>query len=151
MKTIIVGIGNPILGDDGVGIHVLKEVQRKISDTKNVFFEEAMTGGMNLLDIITGFEKAILIDAVHLKNERNGSVKRMKLNQFRTIHSCNPHDVSFIEAIQLAKRLGESRIPSIVVIAIVLSKIPMDFTDKLSDPIKEAIPKATKLVLQEVL
>jgi len=94
MKTIIVGIGNPILGDDGVGIHVLKEVQRKISDTKNVFFEEAMTGGMNLLDIIIGFEKAILIDAVHLKNERNGSVKRMKLkiqmDMYTKYHQTDP-------------------------------------------------------------
>lgn len=151
MKTIIVGIGNPILGDDGIGIHVLHQVQKKIGNLNDVFFEEAMTGGMNLLDLMTGFEKAILIDAVRLSNEPVGSVKRIDLNEVQTIHSCNPHDVNFKEAITLAERLGETSIPKkIIVIGIVLSTIPLDFSEELSEPIKMAITKATQMVLSEI-
>ena len=57
MRTIIVGIGNPILGDDGVGIHVLRELE-KGELNEDIVLEEAFTGGMNLVDIIVGYVEA---------------------------------------------------------------------------------------------
>ncbi len=63
MKTIVLGIGNPILQDDGVGIHVINELRQHLKDSR-VIVDIAYTGGMNLLDLIRGFDKVILIDAV---------------------------------------------------------------------------------------
>ena len=103
MKTIILGIGNLILRDDGVGIHVARELS-KIVDDKDITIDEALTGGMNLLDLILGYDKAIIIDAVKSDTNEHGMVKRIKLSEFNTMHSCNPHDVSLIEAIELAKK-----------------------------------------------
>ena len=150
MKTIILGIGNQILGDDGVGVHVVKEVQNRFQDP-DITFDEAITGGMNLLDLILGYDKAILIDAVKSDQEPQGTVKRIPLKEFTTMHSCNPHDVSLLEAISMAKKLGENRIPKeIVIIGIIMNQIPCEFRETLSKNIAAAVPQAVALTLHEI-
>jgi hydrogenase maturation protease len=150
MKTIVLGIGNPILRDDGVGIHVANQLKQHVNNS-DITIDEATTGGMNLLDLIVGYDKAILIDAVNIKDAKVGEVKRFLLNDLSTIHSDNPHDVSLLEALKLAKKLGENKIPSeIVIIGIVLKKIPYIFGEKLSPKIAAALPKAVEMTLNEI-
>ena len=86
MKTIIVGIGNPILCDDGVGIHVAQQLKHHITDPQ-VTIDEAFTGGMNLLDLLIGYERAILIDAVKTQDAKKGEVKRFSLQDMSSVHS----------------------------------------------------------------
>src|SRR5512136_2152171 len=100
MKTIILGVGNEILGDDGVGVHVANELKKHIKNPE-ITIDEGITGGMNLLELILGYDKAIIIDAVKTEDGRNGEVKKIPLNEFSTLHSCNPHDVSLSEAISM--------------------------------------------------
>ena len=150
MKTIILGIGNPILGDDGVGVHVANELKKQIQNP-NITIDEAITGGMNLLELILGYDKVILIDAVKKKDGENGEVTRIPLSNFSTMHSCNPHDVSLIEAIQMAKKIGEDRIPQeIIVIGVMMKEIPCEFGEKLSKNIATAVPKAVDMTLNEI-
>jgi len=150
MKTIVLGVGNQILGDDGVGVHVANELKKQIKNP-NVTIDEATTGGMNLLDFILGYDKAIIIDAVKTEKGKSGEVKRIPLTKFSTIHSCNPHDVTLVEAIEMAKKLGENRVPSeIVVIGILMRETPCEFKEQLSPKISAAIPKAVKLALNEI-
>lgn len=150
MKTIVLGIGNPILSDDGVGIHVANQLKQHIKDP-NVTIDEALTGGMNLLDLIIGFDKAILIDAVKMKNARTGDVKRFSISDMSTAHSCNPHDVSLAEALKMAERLGETHIPrEIVIIGIMMNEMPCEFGEKLSETVAAAVPKAVEIVLSEL-
>jgi hydrogenase maturation protease len=150
MKTIVLGVGNQILGDDGVGIHVVNELKKQITNS-NIRVDEAITGGMNLLDLLIGYHKAILIDAVKSDDAENGDVKRMLLNDFNTMHSCNPHDISLKEAIELAKKMGENQIPKdIVIIGIMMKRIPCEFGEKLSNSIAAAVPKAVQMTLNEL-
>ena len=115
MKTIVLGVGNPILGDDGVGVHVASRLKEKIKNP-NVTIDDAITGGMNLLDLILGYDKAIIIDAVKSDEAKDGEVRRIPISDFSTMHSCNPHDVSLTEAIKMAEKLGEEKIPKEIVI-----------------------------------
>ena len=150
MKTIVLGIGNLILGDDGVGIHVVNEVKKLIKNP-DITIEEAITGGMNLLDLIVGYDKAIIVDAVKSESSETGEVKRIPISDFNTMHSCNPHDVSLIEAIDMAKKLGETRIPGeIIIIGIMMKNIPCEFGEKLSKNIAAAVPKAVEMTLNEI-
>jgi len=149
-KIIVVGVGNKILGDDGVGIHVVNQLRKQVKNL-DVTFEEAATGGLNLLDIIVGYDKAVIVDAVKSNNGEHGVVKRFSLDNFDTMHSCNPHDVSLIEAIDMAKKIGENRIPrEIVVIGIMMKDIPFEFSDCLSDEIAMAVPKAVEMTFNEI-
>jgi len=150
MKTIILGVGNPILSDDGVGIHVVNQLRQHIHDP-DVAIDEALTGGMNLLDLLLGYDKAIIIDAVKIDNGKDGEVKRIPLNSFSTMHSCNPHDVSLTEAIQMAEKLGETKIPKeIIVIGIMMKKLPCEFGENLSEKIAMAVPNAVEMTLNEI-
>jgi hydrogenase maturation protease len=153
MRTIVLGVGNQILGDDGVGVHVANELKKHIQNP-DVIIDEAITGGMNLLDLILGYDKVIIIDAVKTETGEtgeNGEVKRIPLNDFSTMHSCNPHDVSLVEAIKMATKLGETRIPKdIIVIGVMMKHIPCEFGEKLSKNIAAAVPKAVEMTLNEI-
>jgi len=150
MKTIVLGVGNSILSDDGVGIHVANQLKQKINNP-NITIDEALTGGMSLLDLLLGYDKAIIIDAVKIDNVEEGEVKRIPLSTFSTMHSCNPHDVSLSEAIQMAEKLGETRIPKeIIIIGIAMKKLPCVFGENLSEKIAMAVPKAIEMTLSEI-
>jgi len=150
MKTIVLGVGNPILKDDGAGIHVVRQLKEYVNDP-DVTLDEAMTGGMNLLDMILGYEKAIIVDTIKLKNAKTGEIKRLPIHDFSSDHSSNPHDVGLLEAIKLAKTLGEDRIPKeIVIIGISVNETQNAFGEQLSKKIASAVPKAAETVLSEL-
>lgn len=150
MKTIVLGIGNPLLGDDGVGVHVARQLRTRISQP-GVTIDESYTGGMNLLDLIRGYDRAILIDTIHKKDENVGSVNRYDLSDLPTIHSCNPHDTSLSEAIMFAKQLGDDHIPTeIIIYGISLQDHCRVFTEQLSHAIQHAIPKTIDLIISDL-
>ncbi len=151
MKTIILGIGNPILGDDGIGVHIARELQDKYRALSNVTIGEAQTGGMNLIDLIRGYDRAILIDAISIPNSSQGCVKRFDVKEMGSVHSYNPHDVTLLEALDLSKKIGDRTIPKdIIIIGINLKVMPLDFSDSLSSEIRAVIPKVIKIVLSEL-
>lgn len=150
MRTIVLGVGNQILGNDGVGVYVANIVKKQVNDP-NITIDEAITGGMNLLDLLIGYDKAVIIDAVKSEDGEHGEVRRIPISDFNTMHSCNPHDVSLIEAIEMAKKMGEKKIPKeIVIIGVMMKEIPCEFGEILSDEIAAAIPEAVDLTLNEI-
>jgi hydrogenase maturation protease len=149
MKTIVLGVGNPILQDDGVGLHVIEALRQRLTNPL-VTVETASTGGMNLLDMIRGFEKVILIDAVKQNDSKPGEVKRFLLSDFHSVHSCNPHDVSLSEALRLAEQLGEKHLPLQIILIGITVKNTYVFGEQLSNEVSSAIPTAVSLVLEEL-
>ncbi len=150
MKTIILGVGNPILRNDGVGVHVAEELKKMIK-RPDVKIESAFTGGMNLLDMIVNHDRAILIDAVKRSDRKPGDVDFLPIGELSAFHTCNPHDVSLPQAIELAKRLGEKRIPKdIRLVGINIGELSCEFGEELSSEIAKAVPKAAKIVKEEV-
>jgi len=77
MKTLILGLGNPILSDDGAGIRVAQEVGKQLNDPQ-VTVAETSAAGLSLLDSIVGYDKVIIIDAIQTKKGRAGQIYRMK-------------------------------------------------------------------------
>lgn len=149
MKTIVLGVGNPILQDDGVGIHVVEQLRTSLHDA-SVTVDIAYTGGMNLLDMVRGFDKVILVDALKLENTATGEVKRLSLTEASALHSSSPHDISFSEALLLAKRLGDSHLPKEVVVIGIVVKNTYDFGEHLSSEVASAVPRAVAMVLSEL-
>ena len=150
-KTIILGVGNPILGDDGVGLHVADELKKEIQDP-DVEIDHAYTGGLNLVDMIMDHERAIIIDAIQNRDQKPGEVNILPLREISAFRSFNPHDVSFPQALKMAKKLGMmKRLPrDIKLVGINLGQNPSEFSEKLSKEINSAIPRAVELVKKEV-
>jgi hydrogenase maturation protease len=149
MKTIVLGVGNPILQDDGVGLHVIDALRQQMKNPM-VTIDTASTGGLNLLDMIRGYEKVVLIDAVKQHDSEPGEVKRFLLSDFHTVHSCNPHDVSLSEALHLAKQLGEKHLPSQIILIGITVNNTNEFGEHLSSEVASAVPTAVAMVLEEL-
>lgn len=149
MKTIVIGLGNPILGDDGVGWCVANEVKQKIGSRKQVDVDCLSLGGISLMEHMIGYERAILIDAF-ISEAEPGAITVSKLNElpnYSAFHITSTHDTSLQNAIKLGKSLG-AKLPDDVTVVGISAKHVYDFSEELSPAVSKSVPKATKIVIK---
>ena len=60
MRNLVLGMGNLILGDDGVGLHIVQELAKRI-EGEDIDVKDASIGGLSLLETLIGYGKAIII------------------------------------------------------------------------------------------
>jgi hydrogenase maturation protease len=158
MKTLIIGLGNPILGDDGVGWVVAEKVQAalsdpqsSISDAQSVEVDCASLGGLSLMERLTGAERVILVDAIFTGKQPVGTVSRFLLDELPDLsagHSASAHDTSLRNALQVGR---DMQVPlpddKNVIIVTIEAEAVYDFSQELSPAVAAAVP----LALQQVL
>ena len=106
MKTLVLGLGNPILCDDSAGIRVARAIQCRI-DRPDVIVEEAGMGGLGLLDVLSGYDRAIIIDAILTEGGKIGQIYKFGSDRLdSTRHAATPHDINLATALELGRRLN---------------------------------------------
>jgi hydrogenase maturation protease len=139
-KTLVLGIGNDILTDDGIGPRLVKDIQEH-QYRENVHFKNAFLGGLEILELIRDFEKVIFIDAIITKDGIPGTVYHFMIEDFQeTLHLSNLHDVNFLTSLELGKRMNLSLPSEIHIIAIEIVEDRV-FSDHFSPGIEEQYPK----------
>ncbi len=148
MKRLVIGLGNPILGDDGVGWKIAQTFLDQGGFPQDVEVDFLALGGISLMERIIGYDQVILIDAIVTHNYPIGTVLSFDLKDlpYRDIgHLGSPHDTSLPDAIQLGLKLG-ANIPEDIKIVAVESQNIFDFSEELTPPVENAIPKAVNHV-----
>lgn len=151
-KTLIIGLGNPILGDDGVGWAVADEVAKQLPANTPIEIEKLSLGGLSLMERVSGYRRVILIDALQSGSQPIGRVSVFPLKELHhpfSGHSASAHDTSLLTALDTGRRLGVP-LPNddeIMVVAIEAENI-YDFSEALSEPILAAVPVATAEVMK---
>jgi hydrogenase maturation protease len=154
-KTLIIGLGNPILGDDGVGWVVAQEVQRQISSfafrPPSVFVECFALAGISLMEQMIGYERVILIDSLNTGNYAQGEVVTFSLDSLEDLvhgHSASAHDLSLKNALKLGRSMGADlpQDEDILIVAIEAAHV-YDFSEELTPAINTAVPVAVQCVL----
>lgn len=151
MKSIVIGLGNPILGDDGVGWKVAEEVKQRLSPDLPVTVEFLSLGGISLMEHLVGYQRAILIDAIASDREP-GSIVILPLSELpdvSALHTSSAHDTSLQNAIQLGKSMGADLPEQITVVGIATNRV-YDFSEELSLPVARAISKAAQIVIERL-
>jgi hydrogenase maturation protease len=149
MKTLILGLGNEILSDDGVGLYVARELKKTII-REDITVAEASLAGLGLLDLLTGYERAIIIDAIQTREGEKGQVYRLDSNTFdATRHTASTHNVNFASALDLGHKLGLALPTQIVIFAIEAADVTT-FSEDCTPEVKKAIPKCAEMVLHEI-
>ena len=156
MSTLVIGLGNPILTDDGVGVKVAYEVDKTLSDEmrEHISVTEASAGGLRLMEAMIGYDRVILIDAM-LTGDGNkpGTIQRMTLDDLRTIsptqHSASAHDTTLVTALDAGRYLGIHLPEEIIIYAVEVENI-LDFSEEPTPAVADAIPKVTKSVMAEL-
>ena len=149
MKTIVIGLGNPILGDDGVGWRVAEEVHHQLDPALHVDLDYLSLGGISLMEHLVGYQRVILIDAFS-SDEQPGSIKVSRLDDipnYSAFHITSVHDTSLQNAMKLGRELGAD-LPDDVIVVGISTKQVYDFCEELSPPVAEAIPKAAEIVVE---
>jgi hydrogenase maturation protease len=104
-KILIHGIGNEILTDDGIGPKLVKRLKGDFSEM-GLDFETAYIGGLEVLEYIQGYQTVIFIDAIRTSDGIPGTVYQLLPEDFNSsIHLSSVHDVSFLTALELGKKL----------------------------------------------
>ena len=150
MKTLVLGIGNDILGDDGVGVHVARAVARKIS-AKETRVEETGAAGLSLLELIKGHERLIIADAILTDNTEVGKIHRLTLKDLaKTNNSITPHDAALATTLEIGNSLFPGEMPREVVVYGVQTSNVEQFSGKMSPAVKAAVPEVVRLILAEI-
>ncbi len=104
MKVLVLGMGNPILSDDGVGIVIANALEGKV---KGADVATSAMIGLDLLDAVTGYDKVYLIDAMCTRDGKIGEVKKIsEEGGAGTMHLFTSHGIHFFELMELGKRCG---------------------------------------------
>lgn len=148
--TLVVGLGNPILGDDGVGWHVIDELDRKYHGDASL--QQACVGGVSLMEIMVGYRRAIIVDAIIDPGATPGSVWCRPLAEVETriaSHLDSTHDAPLPAALEAGRAVGAELPADIEVVGIVIERGDV-FGEVLSDVVEAAVPVAAAAV-EEVL
>ena len=113
LRTLLVGMGNPILCDDAVGIRLARDVNARLGARTDLdVIEECSVGGLNLLDLVTGYDRLIVLDSIKTADGAPGTWYRFDATALReTMNLANVHDTNFATALELGRRMG-SRVPA---------------------------------------
>lgn len=144
-RVLILGIGNTLRGDDGLGVHIVRQMEE--SGTRlpaGIDLLDGGTAGFDLLGLIEGYDKIVIVDALRT-DDRPGSIYR-----FTPEHAAGQrarfslHEVGIMEVIRMLRILD--RDPEIEFVGIVPENIS-DIDTTISEAVRESVPRAVEVIL----
>jgi hydrogenase maturation protease len=152
MKTLVIGLGNPILGDDGVGWRVVEEIARRTVSQPDVEVDCISLGGLSLMERMTGSERVIIVDSIFTGTKPVGTLGLFLLDELPDLssgHTTAIHDTSLRNALKVGRSM-DIPLPAdedVTIVAIESNNV-YDFSETLSPPVEAAVPYAVEAVLQ---
>ena len=112
-EILVLGLGNEILSDDGVGVKIVNDLAPRL-EMPGVDFNTSVLGGLELLEIISGYHTIIIVDAIMTGLFQPGEMLRYSLGNYReTLHLSNPHDTNFKATLDFGEKIG-FQIPRVI-------------------------------------
>jgi len=148
-KVLILGVGSILHKDDGLGVFIVNEIESSAKDKlKDAELADGGTLGYDLLSIMSGREKIVIIDALKI-DDAPGSIYRFPAKHLTEKgNKFSMHDVGVKKIIDMLALTGEE--PEIEIIGIVPEDI-QSFEIGISDSVKRSVPKAVEYVLDAAL
>jgi hydrogenase maturation protease len=108
-EIVVVGLGNELMSDEGIGIHLIRQLFKLSEKFPSVDFIEAGSAGMNLLHLIANRKKAIIIDCAKM-GKMPGEMRRFTPQEVQSVKKLSNftlHEADILQVINLSKQLGE--------------------------------------------
>ena len=146
-RILVLGVGNMLLKDEGIGVHVVKAMaDRKLPE--NVILHEGYVAGIDLLDIIQQADRLIIVDSVNAGAEA-GAVFRFQPHEVECLlsaHKTSLHQVDLMETLKIARFFG--RCPETVIIGVQTKTIAWGL--ELTPELEDRVPFVISIVEQEL-
>ena len=137
LRILVLGLGNDILGDDAVGLLAARRLRALLPESVDVI--ESPGAGLDLLDILEGYDRALLLDAIMTGKHPPGTILEFSGADFRRDDARSPHYAGLPTVIQLAESLG-TRFPEHFQILAMEVENPYEVIQGLSTAVELAIP-----------
>ena len=140
-RTVVLGLGNPVRADDGVGLAVVRELARLLAQdpVPGVDVLAGTRGGFELIDLLRGYSRAIIVDCLTLPDPQPGNVRQLGLHAVAgSARLQNVHEISVGTAFRLAERMSIP-MPADVVIYAVEAGDTYQIIEDLSPPVRAAV------------
>ncbi|MGA2667865.1 MAG: hydrogenase maturation protease [Ignavibacteria bacterium] len=147
MKTLILGMGNTLLCDDGIGIIIKRYMEKNLDASDNVDFRETSWGGFKIIDLLRGYDYAVVIDSIKTGTKPQGYIHHLKPNDFLpTLRLNSYHDINFITALKLAETFHAKMPDDIDIFAIEVENTDI-IMENLAPEIWDSINKCSMKVM----
>ncbi len=149
---LVVGLGNPLLGDDGVGWVIVDELERRLAvrgGSPGVEIDRLSLGGLRLMERLLGYARVVIVDAFSGGGDPPGHVRLQPLSAVPDAsagHLGSAHDASLSTALAAARALGAT-VPEEVLVLTVGARSVMTFTEELTPEVAEAVGPAVERLL----
>jgi hydrogenase maturation protease len=148
MKTLVLGLGNPLVSDDSVGLRVAAELKPLLADRPEVDVAEDYWGGLRLMERMVGYDRAIIIDAI-CTGAPPGTIHQLTPDAIPTQRSASAHDVNLPTALEFGRR-AQMHLPAnqdILLIGVEAENV-VDFAERCTPAVQMAIPRAVQAVIE---
>jgi len=153
MKTRIIGLGNSILKDDGVGIYAVRKLQRCLEEAHldtNIDIVETEVGGFSLMELMAGWERVILVDSIQFAGLEPGTVARIQPGDLHTsLRLRSVHDIDLPTVLELGRRMGLS-MPGEVTVFGIQAEDALTFGESLTNAAERGLKEAVNLIFTEI-
>jgi hydrogenase maturation protease len=152
MKTLVLGMGNTLLSDDGIGIIIKRYLENKLKALSNngareIDFVETSWGGFRIIDILSGYDYAIIVDSIKSANKPQGYIHHLKTNDLLpTLRLTSYHDINFVTALKLAETLS-AKVPSDIDIFAVEVENNYTISEQITPDLWKSIKKCSGQVI----
>jgi hydrogenase maturation protease len=148
MKTLILGLGNPLVSDDSVGLRVAEELKTRLAGRTDVEVSEDYWGGLRLMERMIGFDRAIVVDAIQT-GAPPGTIHLLAPDDIPTQRSASAHDVNLSTALEFGRQAG-ARLPknSHIRLVGIEAEDVLTFGQRLTPAVQAAVPRAVDAVLE---
>ncbi len=148
-ETIVIGLGNTLMGDEGVGVRVVHALQRDAERFAGVEFVDLGSAAMRVLHAVAGRRKAVVVDCAFL-GEPAGTIRRFTPEQARSrkaLTGISMHEGDLLRVLELSRQLGECP-ADVVIFGIEPDRVAPG--EQLSDVLRQRLPEYVRAVAEEL-
>ena len=149
-RIVVVGLGNPLLTDDAVGVRAAELLAERLAGTP-VDVVQSAWGGMRFVDLLAGYDRAVIIDAIEWQQGPPGTIYRLTPDQaIPTLRAVSYHDVSLGTAMALGRSL-DIPLPGDIVFFAVEALEARTFGEHLTPAVQAALPELVQRVEAQLM
>ena len=138
-RLLVLGLGNDILCDDAIGLHVVRELRRRLAASTNIEVMETAEMGLSLLDFIVGYEALVLVDAVQTGQAPPGFLHELDGSDLKALPGGSPHFLGVGEMLALGRKLGLKMPDQVRIFAIEVAD-PFTVSTQMTPTLEQALP-----------
>lgn len=147
MRTLILGLGNPILCDDAAGLQAARQLYQLVGG-EDIDLVEAAVAGMQTVQLLSGYDRAVVIDVIQ-DETRVGEVWRLDTDDLENVSSTSSHGIGLGQALRLGRLMGV-HVPEQILIYAIAAADTCTFGEALTPQLAKALPSIVRRIAADL-